>query len=123
MLGNGELIAAVRGRVPQICKAASEGLDSDGALFYERKDGHTDKDKHWWVQAECVVGFFNLWQLSGDAGALEKAQRCWEFIKDSLVDKRGSGSGASNPTAASTVRTTRPDSGNALTTTAGCVWN
>ena len=87
VLGNGELLAAVRERVPQICKAASEGLDSDGALFYERKDGHTDKDKHWWVQAECVVGFFNLWQLSGDAGALEKAQRCWEFIKDSLVDR------------------------------------
>ncbi len=87
VLGNKELIAEVGERVPQICKAASEGLDSDGALFYERKDGHTDKDKHWWVQAECVVGYFNLWQHSGNAEALERALRCWEFIRGRLVDR------------------------------------
>ena len=87
VLGNKELIAEVGERVPQICKAASEGLDSDGALFYERKDGHTDKDKHWWVQAECVVGYFNLWQHSGNSEALERALRCWEFIRDRLVDR------------------------------------
>lgn len=87
VLGNKELIAEVGERVPQICKAASEGLDSDGALFYERKDGHTDKDKHWWVQAECVVGYFNLWQHSGNSEALERALRCWEFIRGRLVDR------------------------------------
>ena len=87
VLGNKELIAEVGERVPQICKAASEGLDSDGALFYERKDGHTDKDKHWWVQAECVVGYFNLWQHRGNAEALERALRCWEFIRGRLVDR------------------------------------
>ena len=87
VLGNKELIAEVGERVPQICKAASEGLDSDGALFYERKDGHTDKDKHWWVQAEYVVGYFNLWQHRGNAEALERALRCWEFIRGRLVDR------------------------------------
>ena len=87
VLGNKELIAEVGERVPQICKAASEGLDSDGALFYERKGGHTDKDKHWWVQAECVVGYFNLWQHSGNSEALERALRCWEFIRGRLVDR------------------------------------
>ena len=87
VLGNVELIEAVRKRIPQICSAAAEGLDNDGALFYECKDGHIDTEKHWWVQAECVVGYFNLWQFSGDDMALKQAERSWEFIRDRLVDR------------------------------------
>ena len=45
-----------------------------------------DDDRHWWVQAEAVVGFVNLYQHFGDKEALGKALRCWQYIKEKLID-------------------------------------
>lgn len=47
----------------------------------------TDKELHWWVQAENVVGHVNLYQHFGDEAALDTAVKCWQFIKNSLVDR------------------------------------
>ena len=64
-----------------------EGLDTDGALFNEKKaDGCMDTDKHWWPQAEAVVGFYHAWQRSGDKKFLEASFGCWDFIKRFLKD-------------------------------------
>ncbi|MES2892966.1 MAG: AGE family epimerase/isomerase [Bacteroidota bacterium] len=72
-----------------IASAAQEGLDSDGGLWYEYENfnQHLIKEKHWWVQAEAMVGFFNAWQLSGDGAYLEKSVDAWEFVKKSLKDQ------------------------------------
>ena len=58
-------------------------------MIYESSPdtGVIDADRHWWVQAESVVGFFNLWQRTGNADALEKAFDCWDFIKKHIIDK------------------------------------
>ena len=48
----------------------------------------TDTDRHWWVQAENIVGHSNLYQHFDDEVALQKAFRCWEFIKKNLIDNR-----------------------------------
>ena len=48
--------------------------------------GHVDDDRHWWVQAEAVVGFYNIYQHFGDAEALDKALECWQYIKQNLID-------------------------------------
>lgn len=47
----------------------------------------TDKELHWWVQAENVVGHVNLYQHFGDEAALDTAVKCWQFIKNSLIDR------------------------------------
>lgn len=47
----------------------------------------TDKELHWWVQAENVVGHVNLYQHFGDEAALDTAVKCWQFIKNYLVDR------------------------------------
>ena len=47
----------------------------------------TDKELHWWVQAENVVGHVNLYQYFGDEAALDTAVKCWQFIKNCLVDR------------------------------------
>ncbi len=65
------------------------GVDpADNAVNYEFHEGKApDTDKHWWPQAEGVVGFFNAYQLSGDTRFLSAALKIWDFIKNSIVDR------------------------------------
>jgi mannobiose 2-epimerase len=79
---------SVRGVALKIASAAHEGLAGDGSLFYEKDDaaGHFDRDRHWWVQSEGVVGFLNAWQLSGDESWLELSANIYEYIIANLVD-------------------------------------
>jgi cellobiose epimerase len=65
-----------------------EGIDADGALRYEGKDGKIiDGGKECWVQAEAVIGFLNAFQLSGDKKYLKAMLRVWDFIENHLVDR------------------------------------
>ncbi len=79
---------SVKGTVLRIASAAHEGLAEDGSLIYERDDakGHLDRDRHWWVQSEAVVGFLNAWELSGDATWLGLASGAFDYIRDQLTD-------------------------------------
>lgn len=79
---------SVSGLALRIASAAHEGLAGDGSLFYEKDDaaGHFDRDRHWWVQSEAVVGFLNAWQLSGDAGWLELASDALDYILNNISD-------------------------------------
>ena len=88
VLGDAGLIAEIEPVVKKIAVAASEGLTSDGGMIYEKDltTGPIDGDYHWWVQAETVVGYYNLFRYSGDRGALQHSIDCWEFIKRHLTD-------------------------------------
>mgnify|MGYP000872417087 FL=1 len=79
---------SVSGLALRIASAAHEGLAGDGSLFYEKDDaaGHFDRDRHWWVQSEAVVGFLNAWQLSGDTGWLELASDALDYILHNISD-------------------------------------
>jgi mannobiose 2-epimerase len=82
---------SIKGTALRIASAAHEGLADDGSLFYERDDakGHFDRDRHWWVQAEAVVGFINAWEMSGDSSWLELASAVYEYIMTRLADREG----------------------------------
>jgi len=65
------------------------GLDADGAVFYDGDaSGVLCSDKHWWPQAEAVVGFLNAYQLSGHAPYLAAATRVWDFTERHVVDAK-----------------------------------
>jgi mannobiose 2-epimerase len=65
----------------------NEGMNSDGGVLYEKTEaGELDRDVHWWVQAEAVVGFTNAFQNSGQQEFLRAASRAWDFIEAYLVD-------------------------------------
>lgn len=72
-----------------ITNAATKGLDNDGGLWYEYNLTKQElvKEKHWWPQAEAIVGFYNAYQISNDESYLDKALRSWVFIKNHLLDK------------------------------------
>ena len=88
VLGNRELIHRTGELSLKIAHASMDGLRPDGGLIYEQFfNGHTDTDRHWWVQAESVVGFFNAFELSENEDFLEKALASWKFISTHLIDK------------------------------------
>lgn len=91
VLGDQVLLAEVQKTCIGIAEAACEGLQPDGSLFYEidLRYGHLDKDRHWWVQAEAVVGFLNTWELTNEEAWLVKAENCWKYISENLVDRAG----------------------------------
>lgn len=66
-----------------------EGVDHDhGIVFEAEPDRITNPDRHWWPQAEAVVGFLNAYQISGDEDFREAAQNSWAFIRQYLVDRQ-----------------------------------
>ena len=86
VLGDAAVLARVEALVPMIVRAASEGFTHDGGMIYEKEGTKVDADRHWWVQAESVVGYLNLWDHFGEQSGLEDALMCWEFIKNHLID-------------------------------------
>jgi len=74
----------------KITVAAAEGLDKDGGLWYEYEPSHQTliKEKHWWPQAEAMVGFFNAYQLTGDKKYLNHSINSWQFIQQYLIDNK-----------------------------------
>lgn len=90
-LGDAALAARVRPVALRLARLTlEEGLDADGGLFNERHaDGRLDTDKHWWPQAEAVVGFLDAYEHTGEAAFAEAAHRTWAFIQRAIVDRDG----------------------------------
>jgi mannobiose 2-epimerase len=88
IIGNLPLINEFEEISLKMAVAAAEGLDADGGLWYEfdplRKE--LVHEKHWWPQAEALVGFFNAWQLSGNPKFLSYMIRNWKFIRRYIID-------------------------------------
>lgn len=74
----------------KLADAAAEGLDNDGGLWYEYVPDQREliREKHWWPQAEAMIGFFNAWQLTGEKKYLNHALKSWEFIKTYIKDNK-----------------------------------
>ena len=87
VLGQPELLNKALIHTKEIAMAALEGRCSDGSMVYERHgNGHYDNDKHWWVQAENVIGQMYLWKYHGMEEMLGNAIQSWEYIKKNIVD-------------------------------------
>ncbi len=88
VLGDRKVLDRVEPVVRLVAKASEKGLNADGSMTHEANldTGYVDADRHWWVQAEAVVGFFNLYQYFSDTEALKKVLACWQYIKDNLID-------------------------------------
>jgi mannobiose 2-epimerase len=87
--GDSTLITSYKKRAIQIAYVTKEGIDTDGGLWYEY-DPETKElmsEKHWWPQAELMIGYFNAWQLSGEKEYLDIVFKNWDFIQKHIIDK------------------------------------
>ncbi|KFF02487.1 AGE family epimerase/isomerase [Flavobacterium reichenbachii] len=88
--GNQTLISNYKKYAVLIAAMTKEGLDYDGGLWYEYdpKKDELIAEKHWWVQAEALIGFYNAYQLTGDEKYLDIVLKNWDFIKKYILDKK-----------------------------------
>jgi len=84
-IGDEEWIVRTRTLALRIATAAVEGLDDDGGLWYERENDTLIREKHWWPQAEAMVGFLHAWQISGDETWYRRSLDSWNFVKKYLL--------------------------------------
>lgn len=71
--------------------ATIEGIDPiDGGLWYELEPEHNEliAEKHWWPQAELMIGFYNAYELTSNQIYLEIVLKNWDFVKSHLLDKQ-----------------------------------
>ena len=88
VLGDEKVLEKVEPIVKMVAEASAKGLRADGSMIHEANldTGHSDDDLHWWVQAENVVGWLNIYQYFADETALQRANAGWEYIKHNLID-------------------------------------
>ncbi|MDZ4698840.1 MAG: AGE family epimerase/isomerase [Rhodothermales bacterium] len=75
----GEAIAMVRATL-------NAGVAPDGSLYNEATPHRLDEDRHWWPQAEAVVGFLNAYELVHEETFLHQASLNWTYIQRFIVD-------------------------------------
>ncbi len=92
VLGDAGLLARTRAEaVAMAGRVYVEGLEPDGSLLYESgapgEDHPRAAEKHWWPHAEAVVGFYNAYQISGEAHFAAAAAGAWAYIEARFVDR------------------------------------
>jgi len=89
--GDEALVQVFKNLSIRLTDAALEGMDRDGGLWYafDPVEGKINKEKHWWPQAESVVGLFNAWQLTLDEEYLNRLLKTWKFIRSGMIDRNG----------------------------------
>ncbi|NGY36844.1 N-acyl-D-glucosamine 2-epimerase [Flavobacterium sp. XN-5] len=88
--GDSTLIERYEKHAIQLTDATYEGIDEDGGLWYELDPGNNEliAEKHWWPQAELMIGFFNAYQLTSDTTYLDTVLKNWEFTKKYILDAK-----------------------------------
>ncbi len=87
-LGDEALLVDAKAWALKLASAALAAVDEAGGFVYERHaDGRgLDARRHWWPQAEALVGFTNAFELSRDEKFLAAAGKVWAFIKAFQID-------------------------------------
>jgi len=90
VLGDHQLIDHIKKLALKIANASAEGLNADGSMNYEYEPSHHKliAERHWWVQAEAVVGFYNAYQISGEQQFLDKAIGVWDYTRKYIIDTK-----------------------------------
>ncbi|GGB13122.1 AGE family epimerase/isomerase [Puia dinghuensis] len=85
-----EWIRITAGLCLKLADVTLEGLDEeDGGLWHEKEEDGLVREKHWWPQAEAMVGFLRAWTISGESRWWEKSKTVWSFVKHYIRESNG----------------------------------
>lgn len=84
------LVARAEATALRMAKTSRErGRFPDGAQKTEIAKDLVDTDRHWWPQAEAVVGLYNAFELSGDLAYREAAEKVWAYTQRYFILPEG----------------------------------
>jgi mannobiose 2-epimerase len=88
ILGDAELLKRTEACSLKMAeRVLKEGMDTVyGGIYNETKDSVLDDTKDWWPQAEAVVGFYNMYQVTSNTVFLDASLKAWEFIRNHIID-------------------------------------
>jgi len=89
VVGDQQLIDEVSNNLVQMVDVTlADGSAADGSVFNEKDtlSGHLDDDKHWWMQAEAMVGLAYAWKITGNEIYRNQLAKVWNFVKTSIID-------------------------------------
>jgi mannobiose 2-epimerase len=87
VLADAKLTAEVEAMAKRMVDAVlAEGADVDGSIYNEKEHDHLDADKHWWPQAEAMVGLAWMWRQTGNDSYLQQMANVWQFIQKHIID-------------------------------------
>ena len=72
-----------------LVRSCESGFLGDGSLAYKSGADGLDSERHWWVQAEAIVGLLKMYKRTGESRWLERCQQTWQYVKDNLIDANG----------------------------------
>lgn len=88
VLEDEDLIRRIRPLLIEMAENTGKAAFSDHGFANECERGKVDEKRIWWVQAEALVGFLNLWKHTGEKRYLADAQSLWYYISNTIKDKR-----------------------------------
>lgn len=88
VLEDPDILSEILPIIQKVAKASENGIQPDCAIVREANldTGVTDSQREWWVQAEAVVGYLNIYQHFGDEHSARLALDIWSYIKTHLID-------------------------------------
>jgi mannobiose 2-epimerase len=90
ILGDTDLLHRAASIAIELANSTLEqGTDKEGGIF-EKTDAtglHIEPEKHWWPQAEAVVGLLQAFELTGDPKYWNGTMNAWQYIKKYFKDR------------------------------------
>lgn len=89
VLENPKIEATVRLWAIELARSTlAQAIVDDGGLAYEGRGHDVIRPHHdWWCQAEAVVGFWHVFQLTGETVYADAAATVWRFIERHQTDR------------------------------------
>ncbi|MFW6267700.1 MAG: AGE family epimerase/isomerase [Marinilabiliaceae bacterium] len=89
-----ELIREARTRTSEMAEVfVKEGIAPDNSVYYEKDPGRDElhKERHWWVQAEALVGLLDAYENTLNEDYFEIFLKIWRYIGRHVVDHNNGG--------------------------------
>ena len=87
--GNDALIKRTRDIAVPVAETFLKEAYVPGKGIINEKDldsGATDTDRHWWPQAEAMVGLQYAWEISGEEKFRKAILDIWKFTQQNIID-------------------------------------